>query len=1042
MEFQKKAGNAASTGESRELLKTASLFQGSFSIDWLLNLTGNRASDVLKNINSAINDKIIEEIDSGIYRFNSAQAKQDTRKTLGKTERRNLHLRAISILKNENQQDTEIIEEIAFQLSQTGDALETSQWLVKAGDGYNESAEFLKAIDCYRKAIDTIKSMSGIVVDHLLIDTVIKVQNILTFRRDSEWIAEILEEAYRRAELNGQMAVQSLIKLYQAVTLWHQGQYREAKETYEQVWAETPTVDDPRIMRLMVAISVHFLFWHCRFRDTVEMYEKSIQDVVTYSRGLFPLYSSITVAHAYAVTGQVNTGLGMLESIYTHSIKIKRYTVAGHALVNLAMVLLMLGRYDEALQTLHKAKHEIPSKDGYLAADIAQVTAHTLQCQQKYKESRKALLEYFSILEERELVRWPSYYLLVIAFAIKQGTYPPVPQLNLDDEINRALESENILFKGIAYYYLAFVQKEKGESDEKVLESMSRSLELLKESGHEVELARSRIESTRIYLSMGQVEKATENLKKAIETKSESRNLAIPEDLKFLVEQEPSKGDLLQDILKLGQDMVTIRDNKELVSYVVKTVNALTGAERGAIFMLKPGSSGDDVILRAAKNLTYDDISSPDFTPSLKMIQEVSSSGKGVIRKIDQNIKAADVPFKTIRSCMCVPMTTKNKTVGVLYHDNRFLASAFKKDDMKTLTYFAALAAIAIDNADAYEEIQRLNRKLTEEKKYYREQHLDSMNIGSFVGKSPAIRSVLKKVNKVANTDTTVLILGESGVGKELIAGTVLDNSSRRNKPFICVNCSAFSESLIASELFGHEKGAFTGANERRVGRFELADGGTLFLDEIGDIPMETQVRLLRILQTKQFERVGGTKTMKSDFRLITATNQNLEELVKAGRFREDLFYRLNVFPIHVPPLRKRKDDIPLLVSYFLLNFSKKTGKYFNKLSENSQKLLSDYHWPGNVRELENIIERSVVMSSEPELQIPELNKSGAVVMEENDAVTMAEMERRHLIWALEKTKWKIRGPGGAAELLDMHYSTLRSRIRKHGIKKQLVTVH
>jgi len=1027
--------------DSAGILKFASIFAGPFSIDWLLSLTESKASFVLKEINSAIKTEVLLEIDDGIYQFNDVDKQLELRAQLNSSQQFELHTKSVLILKEENQENPEILVEAAYHLSQDGNEFEASNWLVKAGDQYNEAADFLKAINCYRKAIDTIKPLHSGEADWLFIDAVIKIQNILTFRRDSQWIADILVEANIRAKRNGLKSIQHLIRLYQAITFWHQGHYKEAKKTYDMVWSSNPYIEDPRIMKLMVSISVNFLFWHSRFKETVAMYEKSIQDVVSYPKGQFPLYSSITVAHSYAVTGQVNTGLGMLESIFSHSLKIKRYTIAGHALLNIAQILLNLGRNEEALRTLFKAREEIPSPSEVLAADIAQLIAFVLLRQKKYKESKKWLLEYFKIQKEGSLVRWPTYYLLKTAFLIKQGIYPAVEGLSLEVEIERAMKSENILYKGVAYHYQAFLLREAGEDDQRIRKCMNQALKLLKESGHEVEIARTRIEMARLFLSMGKVDKASHNLMKVIDVQDKYKSLKIPDDLQFLVEKGQSRGDLLQDILKLGKDMVTIRDNKELVNYVVTTVNGLTGAERGAIFMLK-SEANDEIVLRAAKNLTYDDISGPDFHPSLEIIKEVTKTGKGIIREIKQDKRKVDVPFKTIRSCICVPMTIKAKPVGVLYHDNRFLASAFKEVDMKTLTYFAALAAIAIDNTDAYDEIQRLNRKLTEEKKYYREQHLDSMHIGSFVGNSPAIRSVLKKVNKVSNTDTTVLILGESGVGKELIAGTILDNSARRDKPFICVNCSAFSESLIASELFGHEKGAFTGANDRRIGRFELSDGGTLFLDEIGDIPMETQVRLLRILQSRKFERVGGTRTLTSDFRLITATNQNLEQLVAEGRFREDLYYRLNVFPIHVPPLRKRKEDIPLLTAYFLQNFAKKTGKYFNKLSDKTVKTLNDYQWPGNVRELENIIERSVVMSSEPDFKLPELNVSRKSIVEDGDLLTMEEMEKRHLINALEKTNWKIRGPGGAAELLGMHYSTLRSRIRKHGIKKQLLTIH
>jgi transcriptional regulator with GAF, ATPase, and Fis domain len=340
-----------------------------------------------------------------------------------------------------------------------------------------------------------------------------------------------------------------------------------------------------------------------------------------------------------------------------------------------------------------------------------------------------------------------------------------------------------------------------------------------------------------------------------------------------------------------------------------------------------------------------------------------------------------------------------------------------------------------MDNAQAYEEIKRLNEKLQEEKEYYQEQHLKALHFENIVGQSQAVTRLLNQIQQVAVTDTTILILGETGVGKELVASAIHRLSPRKEKPFIRANCSALTETLITSELFGHERGAFTGATSRRLGRFELAHQGSILLDEIGDLPMEVQVRLLRVLQSGEFERVGGTETIRPDFRLIAATNLNLEDAVKTGRFRADLYYRLNVFPIQVPPLRERKEDIPLLTDYFLDIYSKKAGRQF-KIPESEMQKLMRYHWPGNVRELENIIERGTILSTSSKFRVPDLTGGYSDGDQDTSSVTLRENERRHILWALETTKWKVRGPGGAAELLDIHPSTLSFRMKKLGIAR------
>ena len=493
---------------------------------------------------------------------------------------------------------------------------------------------------------------------------------------------------------------------------------------------------------------------------------------------------------------------------------------------------------------------------------------------------------------------------------------------------------------------------------------------------------------------------------------------------------------LLKEILKLGQEVVTIRNDKELVQQIISTVNRITGAERGAIFLLEDTGEGPHLQLRASKNLTMEQISDPGFEAPMKLVEEVAHTGKGRVLQADPQSDSSTPATGVIRSMICVPMILRDKVIGVLYHDNCFLSSAFKKSDLELLAYFASFAGFALDKARAWEEVQRLNKKLQEEKLYYEEEHMESLHFEDIVGESAAIKNVLTQVNQVANTDATVLILGETGVGKELVARAIHRLSARGDGPFIRVNCNSLPESLIPSELFGHEKGAFTGATTRRIGRFELADSGTLFLDEVGELSLDIQTRLLQILQHREFERVGGSETLRSDFRLVAATNQDLKQMIDKERFRLDLYYRLNVFPINVPPLRERKEDIPLLAYYFLRIYSKKMRKPLMVIPEEEMNRLVQYHWPGNVRELENIIERGIILSSGNTFKAPELSEGHQPSIDNGNELTLDENERRHILWAMNKTGWKVRGPGGAAELLNIHPSTLTFRMKKLDISR------
>ncbi|BBL58000.1 sigma 54-interacting transcriptional regulator [Methylomonas koyamae] len=331
--------------------------------------------------------------------------------------------------------------------------------------------------------------------------------------------------------------------------------------------------------------------------------------------------------------------------------------------------------------------------------------------------------------------------------------------------------------------------------------------------------------------------------------------------------------------------------------------------------------------------------------------------------------------------------------------------------------------------------------KLQEQNRYLQEEIKAEHNFEEIVGRSPALRSLLNQVQRVAQTDASVLIQGESGTGKELVARAIHSASKRKQRPLIKVNCAALPSSLIESELFGHEKGAFTGAISKRIGRFELAEGGTLFLDEVGEIPLEVQVKLLRVIQEREFERVGGQTPIKMDVRVITATNRDLLQEVANKHFREDLFYRLNVFPLATPPLRERLEDIPLLADFLIGKFAPKLGKKINGIGAESMRRLQCYHWPGNIRELENIIERAIILADGPWLEIGAEQLPGSVtdissVTLGNAAASLDAIARDHILQVLEQTRWVIEGPHGAAQRLQIKPSTLRYRMRKLDIRK------
>ncbi len=401
-----------------------------------------------------------------------------------------------------------------------------------------------------------------------------------------------------------------------------------------------------------------------------------------------------------------------------------------------------------------------------------------------------------------------------------------------------------------------------------------------------------------------------------------------------------------------------------------------------------------------------------------------------------------------LKSFCFLPLISRNRAIGTLVLA-RLRDDAFSQADISFLAQVANQIALAVENAIAYREIRELKEQLSKEKLYLEDELRAEMNFAQIIGNSASLRRVLKRVETVAPTDSTVLIYGETGTGKELIARAIHDLSPRRTKAFVKLNCAAIPTGLLESELFGHEKGAFTGAIAQRIGRFEVANGGTIFLDEIGEIPLELQTKLLRVLQEREFERLGSSHTLRTDARLIAATNRDLEAMVEEQKFRSDLFFRLNVFPVQVPPLRQREGDIPYLVRHFAQQFSRRMNKVIETIPSPTMDALCRYHWPGNVRELQNVIERAVIISTGTllDLDVADLQFPKATGREERPATpksrtngalhdVLQETERQQILEALKECNWVVAGPHGAAARLGMKRSTLQKRVHKLGIAR------
>lgn len=850
------------------------------------------------------------------------------------------------------------------------------------------------------------------------------------FHPDLKKVNRFLHLALDLAVSIGDRRSEAALQLLIGQNCWMSFQFENAVKHFNLGWVIISEIEDEELRKRGLQLQGLSYWIRGELSKAIHAYESSLGELEFVTIDDFSFLTALSLTLCYSQLGMPQRGLGLSETIYNQAIKNHNWPIAAYALISTGTILLQIGQRKNSYNYFSMAL-ELSSKEGIPMVEvIAGLGLSDIEC---LEGNFGKAAEYFNILWKIPKSSW--YHSLNISHTYEAGLLlyrKGISPVELNPVIQYLSKIAREHTSPLAYGVVRRMQIKYLEEDKTPGEKLKALIELenyVAPIGPTLELANIRIDITRRYLKANNWEQAEIYGKKAWEFFKLIGRGAFPSDLEHLVphENEPSE-ELFFDFLAEMDTALTNQENLEqLLANIITLISRLTGAERTAIF--KKNTISHTIDLVASRNLIKENVMDESFNEAMEIIRSVLDRADSQTTWHEINKDKAH----TLRRAIVMPFVTGHETVGVLYQDSRFFSFETNSYRIKLLSAFASVVAIAIDRAHAYEQIDNLNGRLAAENRDSKEDEAEYRPFEEIVGASDAIIKLHGLIRKVAPTQSTVLICGETGVGKELVARAIHSESLVKNGPFIRVNCAALPDTLIDSELFGHERGSFTGAVRSKPGRFELANNGTIFLDEISELPLSTQGRLLRILQEKEFQRVGGTKTLRSDFRLLAATNKNLKDEIDGKRFRPDLFFRINVFQINIVPLRERKDDIPLLAKHFLKYFCVKHKKNYPGLSDTEIEKLGRYAWPGNIRELSNVIEQAVILG-ESELCLPDQGIDEDLNIQDNSIMDMKEMERAHIAKALKKTGGKIGGRNGAANVLGLKRTTLIQRMKRLGI--------
>lgn len=803
---------------------------------------------------------------------------------------------------------------------------------------------------------------------------------------------------------------------------------------------EVEELGDEDILDQSSAFVGLFYFMQGLFRQALAHLERA--ERVYESRKTGQIRNPLTpILQGYCLVylGEFHRAIGYLDFHWRSARERSDHTMAVTLQVILGMILLQMGRKKEAKHHIKKTMQEAEKRNNALAiyfcrGQIALMQMRSGQPEEAYKLMKKTFAEGAA----SGLVRqYASPWVLEMLYEFEKLGFTPISGLSFQETMSRAVDENNVHLLGVAMRLQAQKKKTEGKPCEVIFKDLLISLKLLKQSGDIIQQSTTLIMMARLELSRKKMDAARRQAKNAWKVLGGYAEDFFPDDLRHLLEIDEqvsrlpyTPGESFNRYMELLDSLFPATNQDEILARAIVATNRFFGAERGGLFWFPGGKFTKDPELRASCNLSIIDTKGSDFRKQRELIQEAFLSGQHILHRIGGGKK--NDKHRSIKSVLCLPVEVDGKVQAIIYHDNTYLEDCFDFLDSGTMKKIVAHISRQMARIYEYIRIKEERNDLMFAKSLTERTHNDY----KLIYHSRIMADLIEQADRAARSVATILILGETGVGKEILARRIHAKSDRRSKPFIVVDATTIPGGLIESELFGHEKGAFTGADRQKKGRLELANRGTLFIDEIGELPKLIQAKFLRSIQERNFFRVGGNRLLFSDFRLIAATNRDLWADVHAGRFREDLYYRLNVVPIHIPPLRDRKEDIPVLARYFFDMFARKFQRYDLVLDTETESTLKQYHWPGNIRELQNVMERAVLLSTNGRLEI---DLSAQIISNSRHPFaakpTLNALEKEYIRYILEITKGKIGGPGGASEILGIKRSTLYARMKKLGLR-------